>query len=48
MEITAYRLFYDNIHDFKTTAVHVEAEIQLQTPRLDSPAKCWTGAPAPL
>ena len=28
MEIAAYRLFYDNIHDFKTTAVHVEAEIR--------------------
>ncbi len=28
MEIAAYRLFYDCIHDFKTTAVHVEAEIR--------------------
>lgn len=28
MEVTAYRLFYDNIHDFKTTAMHVESEIR--------------------
>ncbi len=28
MEITAYRLLYDNIHDFRTTAVHVESEIK--------------------
>ena len=28
MEISAYRLLYDNIHDFKTTALHVEAEIR--------------------
>ena len=28
MEVTAYRLLYDNIHDFKTTARHVETEIQ--------------------
>ena len=27
MEISAYRLFYDNIHDFKMTAMHVESEI---------------------
>lgn len=27
METAAYRLFYDNIHDFKTTAVHIESEI---------------------
>ena len=27
MERAAYRLFYDNIHDFKTTAVHVESEL---------------------
>ena len=28
MEITAYRLLYDNVHDFKTTARHVESEIR--------------------
>ncbi|MCY3886190.1 MAG: hypothetical protein OXG19_00545 [Chloroflexi bacterium] len=28
MERAAYRLLYDNIHDFKTTAAHVEAEIK--------------------
>ncbi len=28
MEVTAIRLFYDNIHDFKTTALHVESEIK--------------------
>lgn len=28
MEIAAYRLFYDNIHDFKTTAMHVDSEIR--------------------
>ena len=28
MEVNAYRLFYDNIHDFKTTALHVESEIK--------------------
>ena len=28
MEVTAYRLLYDNIHDFKTTARHVETEIR--------------------
>ena len=27
MERAAYRLLYDNIHDFKTTAMHVESEI---------------------
>ena len=27
MERAAYRLFYDSIHDFKTTAMHVESEI---------------------
>ncbi len=27
MEVAAYRLLYDNIHDFKNTAVHVESEI---------------------
>ena len=27
MEITAYRLLYGNIHDFKMTAMHVESEI---------------------
>ena len=28
MEVTAYHLLYDNIHDFKTTAMHVESEIR--------------------
>ena len=28
MEVTAYRMLYDNIQDFKTTARHVETEIQ--------------------
>ena len=28
MEVSAYRLLYDNIHDFKTTAIHVESEIR--------------------
>ena len=28
MEVTAYRLLYDNIHDFKTTASHIETEIR--------------------
>ena len=28
MEVTAYRLFYNNIHDFKTTAIHIESEIR--------------------
>ena len=28
MEVTAYHLLYDNIHDFKTTAIHVESEIR--------------------
>lgn len=28
MEATAYRLLYDNIHDFKTIAAHVESEIR--------------------
>ena len=27
MEVAAFRLLYDNIHDFKTTAVHIESEI---------------------
>lgn len=27
MELAAHRLLYDNIHDFKTTAALVEAEI---------------------
>ena len=35
MEIAAYRLFYDNIHDFKTTAVHVEAGIRRHGIRSD-------------
>ena len=28
MEVTAYSLLYDNIHDFKTTAMRVESEIK--------------------
>ena len=28
METAAYRLLYDNIHDFKTAAMHVESEIR--------------------
>ena len=28
MEVAAHRLLYDNIHDFKTTAFHVESEIR--------------------
>ena len=28
MEVAAYRLFYDNIHDFKTTAMNVDSEIR--------------------
>lgn len=28
MEVAAFRLFYDNIHDFKTTAMLVESEIR--------------------
>ena len=28
MEVAAYRLFYDNIHDFKTTAMHVDSEVR--------------------
>ena len=36
MEVTAYRLFYDSIHDFKTTAMHVESEIRRLGIRSDS------------
>ena len=36
MELAAYRLFYDNIHDFKTTAMHVESEIRRHGIRGDS------------
>lgn len=36
MEVTAYRLLYDNIHDFKTTAIHIEAEIRRLGIRNDS------------
>ena len=28
MDVHAHRLMYDNIHDFKTTAAHVESEIK--------------------
>ena len=36
MELAAYRLFYDNIHDLKTTAMHVESEIRRHGIRGDS------------
>ena len=35
MEITAFRLLYDNIHDFKTAAMNVEAEIKRLDIRYD-------------
>ena len=35
MEIAAYRLLCDNIHDFKMTAVHVETEIRRHGIRSD-------------
>ena len=28
MEVAAYRLFYDNIHDFNTAAMHVDSKIR--------------------
>ena len=28
MEIAGFRLLYDNIHNFKTTAMHVDSEIR--------------------
>ena len=36
MEVSAYNLLYDNIHDFKTTAMHVESEIKHHGIREDS------------
>lgn len=36
MELSAYRLLYDNIHDFKSIAVHVESEIRRHGIRSDS------------
>ena len=36
MEVTAYRLLYDNIQDFKTIAMHVESEIRRYGIRSDS------------
>ena len=36
MEVTAYRLLCDNIHDFKTTAIHVESQIRRLNIRSDS------------
>ncbi|MXY66285.1 MAG: hypothetical protein F4206_01095 [Gammaproteobacteria bacterium] len=36
MDTAAYRLLYDYIHDFKTTAVHVESEIRRHGIRSDS------------
>ena len=35
MEVAAYRLLYDNIHDFKTTAMHVDSEIRRHGIRSD-------------
>lgn len=35
MEFTAYRLLYDNIHEFKATAMYVEAEIRRHGIRSD-------------
>ena len=36
MDLTAYRMLYDNIHDFKATARHVESEIRRLGIRNDS------------
>ena len=36
MENTAYRLLYDNVHDFKAAAISVEAEIKRLNIRYDS------------
>ena len=36
MERAAFRLFYDNIHDFKATAMHIESEIARHGIRSDS------------
>ena len=36
MEILAFQLLYDNVHDFKTTAMHVESEIRRHRIRSDS------------
>ena len=36
MEVSAHRHLYDNIHDFKTTAMHVESEIRRLGIRSDS------------
>ena len=36
MELSAFQLLYDNIHDFKTTAMHVESEIRRHGIRSDS------------
>jgi len=36
VELSAYQLLYDNIHDFKTTAMHVESEIRRHGIRSDS------------
>ena len=36
LERAAYRLFYDNIHDFKTTAMHIESELTRHGIRSDS------------
>ena len=36
MERAAFHLFYDNIHDFKTTAMHIESEIAHHGIRSDS------------
>jgi len=36
VELSAFQLLYDNIHDFKTTAMHVESEITRHGIRGDS------------
>lgn len=36
MEVSAYNLLYDNIHDFKTTAMRVESEIKHHGMKRDS------------
>ena len=36
MEVAAYNLLYDNIHDFKTAAMYVESEIRRLGIRSDS------------
>ena len=40
MNVSAFRLLYDNIHDFKQTAVLVEAEINRSGIRMLSNDPC--------